>query len=104
MEKFNLKKELKECLKTFLHDVWQMLCVGLVVAFLGLTQTEEQFKSIITLIIQKDWPIIVVIVIGIAYMSIVVEKSLKLIWWITKSIFKYVGCIVKKNNLKIKNP
>lgn len=92
MKKFNWKEELKQSFKTYSQDMWYMLCISLAIVFVTFTQTEKQFQSVMTLIIEKDWSMIAVILIGIVFMGAGVER---LLGWTIKFIGRCISYYAK---------
>lgn len=90
MEKFNWKEEARQSLKGYVNDLWYCLCLFLAAGLVASMQTEKQFQAIVSFIIEGDWSIIAIIIIGIMHIAIVIEKVLKVICMTMKFIFNHI--------------
>ena len=88
MEKFNWKEEFKKSLAGMGKEMLGLLYMFIALGLVFLTQTEAQLKAVFALINEGDWVVMFLILIGIMALSVVVEKVVKVIFWLVTTPFK----------------
>ena len=84
----NWKQEMKKMLIRMGEDFLFLFYLILALAFVLSYQSEEQFKQIVGFIFDKDWPMILVMFLGIACITVGIEKIFRLLFLIIKFFVK----------------
>lgn len=100
--KFNWKAELKKSFKEFLKDLLFMSCVLISAVLVILTQTDKQLNLIIDLFNSGDWVVMLLILFGLLGLAVVVEKILKIVFWLVVTPLKWL--FRKWKNKKQRHP
>lgn len=88
MDKFNWKQELKRSFSGFGEDMWAMFCLSVVVALAAMMQTEKQLQSITIIIADLNWPVIILLLLGVLVGAALVDKLFRGIWGLVQFIWK----------------
>lgn len=97
MEKFNWKSRLKEDAKEFGERMFDFLCILIAVVIVYKSQTQIQLDAISIIVFGKDrdWVMIIIILLGIIMIANVIKKILQGVFWIIKMLVKLVLYIIK---------
>lgn len=95
-DEFNWKSELKDSFKNFWKDMWYSFNMFLAILLVLYNQTDTQLKYLDSIIIERNWTMILIIVLGTIFLSAIVEKILTGTWIVVKSFIKYISILFPK--------
>lgn len=90
MEKFDWKSHAKESFKNCLKDLVSMFYITLSIVFILFTQTQKQIEYIAEIIEDRDWTMIFIMIVGVLFLAVIIEKIIKSTWSIIKFVFRAI--------------
>src|SRR3972149_6871689 len=84
--KWNWKKSLNGLKKTG-EEMFSLVCIFITVTLIFFTQSEKQIQTLGIVFNDGNWVLLTMALIGFVAVSAVVEKLIKIIFWLIKTLY-----------------